>query len=372
MPGVNTITTRRTDEHPLKNGAEKAVSETMPTAAGADRGGEPSYYDISLLQAPVWKWEIALYFWFGGISGGSYVIGRLAERFGGERFRKVSDLAHYISFASLLPSPPLLIYDLGDPKRFHHMLRVFKPSTPMSLGSWILSAYSLPCTGETIRHLTLNRMTAARRKRFEAGAINKTVTAVHDVAGIPLALGLAGYTGVLLSCASTPLWCKNTWIGPLFSSSAVATAASAITLALDLTGTDDHSPAKRAIERIETAAHAAEAVTLVGFLKQAGPLARPMTTGGQKVNLWLTVAGIVLPELLKRLPLTGKPKRASSILASLLSLAGGLALRWAFVYGGQESGGNPRDARLGSKPKPATEFKGDAPQVPDRVAATAV
>ena len=229
MPGVNTVTTRRTDEHPLRNAAEKAASQSMPTAAGRP---EPSYYDISLLQAPVWKWEIALYFWFGGISGGSYVIGRLAERFGGERFRHVSDLAHYISFASLLPSPPLLIYDLGDPKRFHHMLRVFKPSTPMSLGSWILSGYSLPCTAEAVRHFTLNRLTDAKRKQFEASVVNKAMTAVHDVAGIPLALGLAGYTGVLLSCASTPLWCKNTWIGPLFSSSAVATAASAVNLAL--------------------------------------------------------------------------------------------------------------------------------------------
>ena len=88
-----------------------------------------------------------------------------------------------------------------------------------------------------------------------------------------------------------------------------------------------------------------------------------MTTGGQKHNLWWTIAGVVLPELLKRLPLSGRPKRATSILGSVLSLAGGLALRWAFVYGGQESGGNPRDARLGSKPKPAGE--GDsAPQVP--------
>ena len=366
MPGVNTITARRSDEHPLPNAAEKALSQTMPTAADphkAEQADGPSYYNISLLQAPVWKWEIALYFWFGGISGGSYILSRMAERFGGERYRDLSTLASYVSFASLLPSPPLLIYDLGDPKRFHHMLRVFKPSTPMSLGSWILSAYSLPCTGEAVRHFTLNRLTTAKRKRFEASALNKTLTGVHDVAGVPLALGLAGYTGVLLSCASTPLWCKNTWIGPLFSSSAVATAGSAVNLLLDLTGADEHGPSKRAVERIETAAHLAEAVTLVGYLKQAGPLARPMTTGGQKHNLWLTVVGLVVPELLKRLPLHGKPKRATSILASVLSLAGGLALRWAFVYGGQESGGNPRDARLGSKPKPAAEGDG-APQVP--------
>jgi formate-dependent nitrite reductase membrane component NrfD len=367
MPGVNTATTRRSDLHPLQNPTQKLASQTMPTAADphhAEATDGPSYYNISLLQAPVWKWEIALYFWFGGISGGSYVLGRMAERFGGGRYRDLSRLASYISFVSLLPSPPLLIYDLGDPKRFHHMLRVFKPSTPMSLGSWILSGYSLPCTAEAMRQFTLDRlMTAKQRARFEASTVNKAITATNDLACVPLALGLAGYTGVLLSCASTPLWCKNTWIGPLFSSSAAATAASAVNLALDLTGADLHGPSKRAVERIDTVAHVTEAVMLAGFLKQAGPLARPMTHGRQRTNLWLTIAGIVGAELIKALPLRGKPKRAASILASLLSLAGGLALRWAFVYGGQESGGNPRDARLGSKPKPPTEPAGSAPQV---------
>ena len=122
MPGVNTVTTRRSDLHPLTSAAEKTASRTMPTAADPSRTPEPSYYDISLLQAPVWKWEIAIYFWLGGISGGAFVLSRLAERFGGERFRQVSTLASYVSLAALVPSPPLLIMDLGDPKRFHHML----------------------------------------------------------------------------------------------------------------------------------------------------------------------------------------------------------------------------------------------------------
>ncbi len=362
MPGVNTVTTRRSHLHPLTSTAEKAASQSMATAADPSRTADPSYYDISLLQAPVWKWEIAIYFFLGGISGGAFVLSRLAERFGGGRLRDVSAVASYVSFAALVPSPPLLIIDLGDPKRFHHMLRVFKPSTPMSLGSWILSAYSLPCTGEAVRHFTLNRMTAARRDRSEAGAINKAMTAVHDVAGIPLGLGLAGYTGVLLSCASTPMWCKNAWIGPLFSASAVATAASAIHLALDLTGADPHGPGRKAVERVESAAHVVEAATLAGYLHQAGPLARPMTHGKQKRQLWWTIAGLVGPEVLKAIPLRGRAKRTTGVLASLLSLAGGFALRWAFVYGGQESGNDPRAARLGSRPKPPRELPSGAPQ----------
>src|SRR5437870_13794814 len=94
---------------------------------------QPSYYDIALLQAPVWKWEIASYFFFGGVSSGAYLISRLAERFGGGRYRDVARVGSYVALASFLPCPPLLIHDLGDPKRFHHMLRVWKPSSPMNL-----------------------------------------------------------------------------------------------------------------------------------------------------------------------------------------------------------------------------------------------
>src|SRR4051812_32078264 len=92
----------------------------------APRSQDRSYYDISLLQAPVWKWEIASYFFLGGMSSGAYLVSRLAERFGGGRYRDVARVGSYVALASFLPCPPLLIHDLGDPKRFHHMLRVWK------------------------------------------------------------------------------------------------------------------------------------------------------------------------------------------------------------------------------------------------------
>jgi hypothetical protein len=50
----------------------------------------PSYYDISMLQKPVWSWEVAAYFFFGGLSAGAYLLSRMAERFGGERRRDIT------------------------------------------------------------------------------------------------------------------------------------------------------------------------------------------------------------------------------------------------------------------------------------------
>src|SRR5688572_21827321 len=98
---------------------------------------EPAYHNVSILKSPVWKWEIASYFFLGGISAASYVLARLAERAGGERYRDLTRAGTYTAFATLLPCAPLLIADLGDRSRFHHMLRIFKPSSPMNLGTWL-------------------------------------------------------------------------------------------------------------------------------------------------------------------------------------------------------------------------------------------
>src|SRR5215217_3550815 len=97
-----------------------------------------AYRDVPILKRPTWNHEVAAYFFFGGISAGAALIGSLAEVFGGDERTDLAHTAHYVSFATLLPCPPLLIDDLGRPERFHHMLRIFKPSSPMNLGSWAL------------------------------------------------------------------------------------------------------------------------------------------------------------------------------------------------------------------------------------------
>ncbi len=311
---------------------------------------EPSYYDISMLKAPVWKWEIASYFFLGGLSAGTYILSRMAERFGGRQFEDLTQAGSAIAAASALACPPLLIHDLGDPKRFHHMLRVWKPSSPMNLGTWVLTAYSGNLMIPTVRDL-LNRRNARTRTERRAISLlkNPTILAVSDAAGIPLAILMAGYTGVLLSSTSTPAWCKNPWIGPLFSASAIATAASALSLVLDLTDKRDVTPSKSALSKIETVAHLAEAISLVGYLKSAGDLAKPLTHGSQRPHLVAAVTSLAAPEVFKCLPLKGTPGRLSRILASVISLLGGFSLRWGFVFAGHESANDPAAARKNSR-----------------------
>lgn len=105
---------------------------------------ETTYYDYPVLKAPLWKWEIVWYFFFGGLAAGCYVIATIASLFGSKEDRAVVRAGYYLSLLALLPCPPLLIKDLGRPERFLNMLRVFKAKSPMSTGVriWCLNLFA--------------------------------------------------------------------------------------------------------------------------------------------------------------------------------------------------------------------------------------
>src|SRR5712691_10171748 len=124
-------------------------TDLVKMAASAQADEREGYYGVPLLKRPKWRWEIALYFFFEGISAGLFLLGALADLSGNKRLRELSRAAYDVSFLALLPCPPLLIADLGRPDRFHHMLRVFKPSSPMNLGAWTLAGFSAPVSAIT-------------------------------------------------------------------------------------------------------------------------------------------------------------------------------------------------------------------------------
>ena len=310
------------------------------------RAVEPSYYDVPILKKPVWKWQIASYFFFGGLSAGAYMLGRIAGRMGGKQHRRVEHVASYVALAALVPCPPLLIDDLGDPSRFHHMLRVWKPTSPMNLGTWIMVAYSGMAGFEVIR-----RHFSGRNGALVHFANNRAVRAVHDIAGVPLSLMMAGYTGVLLSCTSNPLWSKNPWLGPLFTASAISTGAAALGLALDCTNGDKagESRSHQVLHHIDTAAHAAELVCLDRFNRFASEKGKPFRNGGASKYYAVAVGGVIAAEVLKYAPLPGKYRKPARIVASVFGLAAGFSLRWAMVFGGHDAASDPHLSRLATR-----------------------
>jgi formate-dependent nitrite reductase membrane component NrfD len=300
------------------------------------------YYDLPMLKRPTWRWQIAWYFFLEGVSSGAFLTASLAELFGGKGMKPAVRAARHVAFLSFLPCPPLLIDDLGDPSRFHHMLRVFKPSSPMNLGTWALTAYSLPLT-------LLAAKQAASDLRFIG---NLPPSRSLDVIGIPFALTMMSYPGVLLSTTSTPLWAKSRLLGALFASNALSAGVAATRFALAL-GDGRESEASRRLEKIETVSRIGEAIALTGYLVTTGRAAGPLTTGRQRWRFWLGAvgAGLIAPALIQAF----KPKRrkrslGATLLSSALTLAGGFALKWAVVHAGRDSADDLRSAQETTRP----------------------
>jgi formate-dependent nitrite reductase membrane component NrfD len=307
---------------------------------------EPSYYDYPAIKQPTWTWEIIWYFFFGGLAAGCYVLASIASLFGSKEDRAAARAGYYLSLLALLPCPPLLIKDLGKPERFLHMLRVFKVKSPMSMGTWGLITFSFfsgtTAVIQAARDGILGRWWGARA----LAALPQRVLAIP---GIFAGLFLGGYTGVLLTATSVPLWSRSKVLGGVFITSAISTSTALISFVLRLTGV----PARtlRKLERMEWAALLLEMMGLLAFLRGSGRAARALVGDGPSEHgrtFWSFVfgGGLMLPWLLQSFSLLfGRPEKrrsARGILVSLLVLTGGYFLRRTMIEAGHTSS---KDAR---------------------------
>lgn len=302
-------------------------------AATPERVKQAGYYGLPILKRPFWKWEIALYFFSEGISAGSYILCTVADLVGSGRFRETIRTGRYLAFGTMLLCPPLLIADLGRPERFHHMLRIFKRTSPMNHGAWALSGYGMFSALSAMVEIPM----LAKFARLIPGRL-------MNIVGMPFALTMVSYPGVLLSTTANPLWAKTHFLGSLFACSSMSTAVSALTLC---SYASEDERLHQALSTFENVAAGAEAAALGAYIGTARKAARPLLKGKQsKLFVWgAIVAGLIAPAILRR----SKSKVLSSGVAPLLTLAGGLALKWSITYAGQESA---MDAELAAHNSP--------------------
>jgi formate-dependent nitrite reductase membrane component NrfD len=285
-----------------------------------------AYRDVPILARPTWGRLISAYFFCGGVSSGAFSLGSLAMA-GGARWRPFTRTAHVVSLIALLPCPVLLIADLGRPARFHHMLRLFKPSSPMNLGAWTLTAHG----GFTT--ITVLAGLAHGRKAPAAGPLMGMLA----LGGLPTALGLGGYTGVLLGTTSVPVWSTSPLLGALFMASSLSTGLAAATAVMATRDSSEQETA-RTLGALGLTFGAAELTLLGGYLVSSGRAVRPLLRGRDGLLLTAAVTALSLSTtfdlIQSRHVGAGRVRR---LLAPAAGLVGGALLRAAVVGAGRAS-----------------------------------
>ena len=185
-------------------------SGNPPSAHSEQATTGTSHATAPVTKAPEWHGIIAFDALLNGMSTGLFLTAAIGDLAAPAIFAPVSKVAYVIAFVFLLIDLVCLVLDLGDPTRFHHMLRVFKPTSPMSLGTWCLTIYSLPLTAVV-------GLVAWSYFGIELVWARKLAVVV----GLLPAFGSAAYKGVLLSTNSQPGWKDARWLGGYLTNSAL-------------------------------------------------------------------------------------------------------------------------------------------------------
>lgn len=195
-----------TEAHPVPHTLKTTPAQAMSVAERA------SYYGSPMIKEPVWIWSIPAYFYVGGVAGAAGVLAGAVQLSGDASLRPFVRTLRWINVAGASLGGALLIHDLGRPSRFFNMLRVFRPTSPMSMGSWALAGVG---AASAVAAVLANAPGPLRR--------------LGDVAGISAALfclPFTGYTAVLVNNTAVPVWQGSRRTLPfLFIASSMSSAA---------------------------------------------------------------------------------------------------------------------------------------------------
>jgi formate-dependent nitrite reductase membrane component NrfD len=306
-------------------------------STGSAYQGE-TYYGRPVLKPSHYGQLIASYLFIGGIAGASQIIATIADWSGDRRNRFITRAGRYLSLGGILAAPLFLIADLRTPERWYNMLRIFRRTSPMSIGSWTLTAFG-GLSGIT----ALLQFLADRRRRSPYRRAARAFALPAAGAGAIVAT----YTGTLLGSTSTPLWARaSRFLPALFGISAAATSTAALTLAAHASGASRITA--RRLERLAAMIAAIEFLTSTALDRHwaranlAAPLKEPPTTTAYRAGY--KGLGIAVPLLVHGVSVaTGRRSRRASMFAAAATLIGGYFLRSVIVHAGKDSARRPED-----------------------------
>lgn len=313
--GASQLTHGRTQRAP----GSKALWSRMPDSPQAD----PTYYDCPMLKEPVWEWEIPLYYYLGGLAGASLALASAAQLRRADGLGDLIKRCRWIGITGVTAGGVCLIRDLGRPSRFLNMLRVFRPTSPMNVGAWILTG-----TGATA-FTTL----ALSRTRGLLGAAGECSGYLAGVLG----MGLASYTGVLVGNSVIPVWQESRKVLPLlFAASGMTSTASL----LEILREDRTS--RRVTYVFGLAGRIAELTAIKVMERQLSVMprvARPLKKG--KSGLIWKAATVATCASLGMMLVPGQTRR-KRLFSGILGTLGSVMMRYAINAAGTPSVQDPR------------------------------
>lgn len=316
----------RGPQRPARSGARRRRRRGDPNAVVPD-AEFTSYYGRPVVKASPWTFDIPVYLFLGGVAGTSALLGEGGRRTGRPALRRSGRINALVGVAG---SFYFLVHDLGRPAKFYNMLRIAKPTSPMSMGTWVLTAFG-PAAG-----IAAASEVVALAPRLLPQPLARILHGVAGPAAVASAVTgplVATYTAVLLSDTATPAWFgARKQLPMVFAGSAMAAGGG---LALVTTPTAQSGPAR--------------ALAVAGAAVELG-VQRPMRTAmgisaeslelgtagrWHRASQLLTTGGAVLAAVSRR-------SRVASAVAGAALLGGSLATRFAIFDAGQASAKDPR------------------------------
>ncbi len=287
----------------------------MSTGNGAGPREFASYHGQPVLKQPVWTWEIPFYFYTGGLAGASAGLAYLAELRGNET---LAHRAWATAGVGITLSPALLTSDLGVPLRFLNMLRMFKVTSPMSVGSWILSASA----GTTM-------LAAANAWLGVFPRLSRPARPLAALLGLPLST----YTAALVANTAVPVWHEARRELPFVFGSGAALSAGAAALAL--TPTRHAAPARR----LALAGAVLESVTNDLMHRRLGEHGEVYKKGQAGLFTSLARGAVTSGALLAAT--RARSSRVAAVAAGALLSFGAVSARWSVFRAGFQSVADP-------------------------------
>lgn len=288
-------------------------------ARAAEAAGQEefdSYYGRPVIKPPVWKQpDVPLYLFVGGLAGASAV---LAEGAGLTGRPALERFARSAAAGGAMVGTAALIHDLGRPERFLNMLRIIKPTSPLSVGSWLLAPFG-----------GLSTLAAASSLTGVAPGVGRAAGLGAAALGTPLAT----YTAALLSNTAVPAWHEAYRELPFWFAGSSAAAAGGLGVAA--VPVAQSGPARR----MAVAGAAADVITERLVHRRLGMLAEPYQQGRPgtmlRIAQGLTVGGATVT-------VVGRRNRTLSVLGGAALAAGSLLTRFGIFGAGMASAKDPR------------------------------